>query len=364
MRSLLLCALGACTFLPAQTAAFTTYGSGCQRQRASVFENFPNGTFDLSGTIASPGGWSMIYLGQGWLVLPLLTAWRQPVAPNTITLTDDSVSLAQPLGFTMPMPSGSTSNVWIASNGFVYLEADTNSNCCSGDAAIMCAGTPRIAGCWMDLNPGSGGTITMDRSPEDGGVAWVTYTSVPEYAASGSVTFQVVFRPFGQIDVLYGPCSNLSHVAMAGYSPGRGSSNPGPMDLSALIQQTIVTGPDMDALQLSSTSRPRIGTTMSIAIAGVPTAAPFAWVALGSQSFPSGIDLGAAGMFYCSQYASFENAVGVVRSGSTATWSLAVPNQSGLLGQRAYVQALAVAPLVNSVGLITSNAAELFVGSL
>lgn len=364
MRRLILCTLAASSLLSAQTAAFTTFGNGCVRQRGSFFQNFSTGTFDLGGTTQNPGGWTMIFIGEGWFVLPPITSWRQPVSPTALSLGDDSVSLAQPLGFTMPIPSGTTSNIWIGSNGFVYLESDTNTGCCNGDPAVMLSGAPRIAGYWMDLLPSATGNITIDRSTEDGGVTWVTYNAVSEYGGSGTVTFQIVFRPFGQIDVLYGACTNSGHTAMSGYSPGRGSLSPGTLDLSALIPSSFVTGRDADPLSLTGTGRPRIGTAMTLVVNNVPDSAPFVWMALGSQSYPTGVDLSGLGMFFCTQYASAENSIGLPRVGSTATWNLSVPNEVGLLGQHAYVQALSVASGVNPVSLLTSNGADLFVGSL
>jgi hypothetical protein len=357
--------LAACSFLPAQTAAFSTYGAGCYSQRASFFEVFPTNAFDLSGTTANPRGYSMINIGQGWLVLPLLSGWRTPsAAAQVVTLLDDSVSPPLAFGFTMPYPGGTTDSVWASSNGFCYLASDSSNGCCSGDAAQMLAGAPRIAGLWMDLNPAAGGQITLDRDTQNGGVAYLTYSGVPEFGASGSLTFQVAFYSFGQIDVLYGPCMNAGHTALSGWSPGRGVASPGAMNLSALLQNVIITGPDQDPLVLSSTGRPRLGTSMPVAITNVPNTSPFVWIAVGSTQYPNGVDLGAIGMSGCVQYASFENAFGAPTVGATATWQLGVPNATGLIGQRAYLQALAMAPDLNSLGLIVSNAANLLVGTL
>ncbi|MEQ1631836.1 MAG: hypothetical protein ABL997_05655 [Planctomycetota bacterium] len=358
-------AAAVCPLLPSQTAAFSTYGTGCYSQRASFFESFPSNTFDLSGTTANPFGYSMINIGQGWLVLPLLSGWHTPSASaQVISLADDAVSSALAFGFTMPFPGGTTDSVWASSNGFCYLAADTSNGCCSGDPAQMLSGAPRIAGVWMDLNPSASGQVTIDRDTANGGMAYLTYNGVPEYGASGTVTFQVAFYSFGQIDVLYGPCSNTGHTALAGWSPGRGVASPGAMNLSQMLQNILITGPDSDPLRLSSTGRPRLGTTIPIAVSNVPNTSPFVWIALGSTQYFNGVDLSPIGMFDCLQYASIENAFGATTIGSTATWQCSVPNNSSLIGQRAYLQAMAMAPDRNGLGLIVSNAADLLVGTL
>jgi hypothetical protein len=85
-------------------------------------------------------------------------------------------------------------------------------------------------------------------------------------------------------------------------------------------------------------------------------------VALGLQGYPQGLSLDALGMFGCLQYASFETSFGLVPSGGTATWQLAVPNNPEIVGRRGYLQSLAFAPDANGPGLITSNALDLLAG--
>jgi len=363
-RSLCLAAsLATAALCPAQAAATTPYGTGCYYQRASFFETFPTGSFDLGGTIAAPRGYSMIFIGEGYLVLPLQTAWRPPTAAaSQIILPDDGVSPAQPLGFPLQYPGGTTESIWVSSNGFLTLAATTNSQCCAGDPVGMVSGPPRIAMLWMDMNPTAGGTIKFERSTANGGTAWLTFEAVREYGTNVPNTFQVAFYNYGQIDVLYGPCGNTGNTGLSGWSPGGNVLSPGAVNMSQVIQAPFLTGPDRDPLRIASTGRPRIGTTMPVTTSNVPANSPFVLVALGLQGYPQGLSLDALGMFGCLQYASFETSFGLVPSGGTATWQLAVPNNPDIVGRRGYLQSLAFAPDANGPGLITSNALDLLAG--
>jgi hypothetical protein len=226
----------------------------------------------------------------------------------------------------------------------------------------MVSGPPRIAMLWMDMNPTAGGTIKFERSTANGGTAWLTFEAVREYGTNVPNTFQVAFYNYGQIDVLYGPCGNTGNTGLSGWSPGGNVLSPGAVNMSQVIQAPFLTGPDRDPLRIASTGRPRIGTTMPVTTSNVPANSPFVLVALGLQGYPQGLSLDALGMFGCLQYASFETSFGLVPSGGTATWQLAVPNNPEIVGRRGYLQSLAFAPDANGPGLITSNALDLLAG--
>lgn len=361
----ILAALTAAGLCHAQAATATAYGTGCYYQRASLFETFSTGSFDLAGTVAAPRGYSMIFLGDGYLVLPLQSAWRAPsAAASTIILPDDGVSPPQNLGFPLQYPGGTTESIWISSNGFLTLAPTTNAQCCAGDPVGMLTGPPRISMLWMDMNPAAGGTIKFERVTQPNAtVAYVTFDSVREYGTSSPNTFQVAFYSYGQIDVLYGPCTNTGNVGLAGWSPGGNVLSPGTVNMSQVILGTTITGPDRDPLRIATTGRPRIGTTIPVTTSNVPLNSPLVLVATGLTGYPQGLSLDALGMFGCLQYASIEASYGIVPSGGTAVWQLAVPNNPDLVGRRGYLQSLAFSPEANGPGLITSNALDLLAGT-
>lgn len=114
---------------------------------------------------------------------------------TTLSLSDDSLSGALPIGFTFTYYQTSYTTLYVSSNGFLSFEP-TGTGCCSGtmmpDADPSTLGYV-VAGYWEDLNPGAGGSIkyqTQGSSPSRKFL--VQWTSVPHYPSGNLVTFQIV----------------------------------------------------------------------------------------------------------------------------------------------------------------------------
>lgn len=158
-----------------------------------------------------------------------------------LSLTDDSVSAAQPLGFAFPFAGVSYDTVYVSSNGFLYLfdsagsvAPPTGSGCCNGTSATLLSSTsPMICGCWQDLNPASGGSVHFNAVSSSR--ALITWFQVPEYGRSNLVTIQIGLSSNGRIDLFVDAASmNEAHTALTGWSPGNGATNPGGTDLSSV----------------------------------------------------------------------------------------------------------------------------------
>jgi hypothetical protein len=111
-------------------------------------------------------------------------------------------------------------------------------------------------------------------------------------------------------------------------------------------------------------ARPVIGTTAAVSLANVPT--PLSFIALGWSRtdlgpLPLPASLAAFGMSGCNLLQSAEEAWHSTLSG-TSSFTLAVPNWSGLAGLRVYLQAWAPAPGMNSGNAIVSNGIEWIIG--
>lgn len=88
-----------------------------------------------------------------------------PFAPlsgtgTTLTLGDDQVSAAIPLGFTFNFFCNDFTEIYVSSNGFVTFNPLSGSGCCSGDVLPSATLSDFIAGTWNDLYPPGAGTIS------------------------------------------------------------------------------------------------------------------------------------------------------------------------------------------------------------
>jgi len=352
---------GAIHYVPAGSgtvARALSYGSGCYSSRDGAFyELFNAGLFDLSNT-----SFQMLYTGASYLVMPGSSNWFTPVAAG-IALTDDSVSTAQALGFTLPFVGGSTTDVWISSNGFVFLEASTANGCCIGSSATLLAHEPRVAAIWGDLNPGTGGSVHFDQDPANG-AAYVTFVNVPEYSQTNTNTFQVAFFNSGVIEVRYQGCANTSHTVLAGFSPGHGVLDPGPTDLSNLATAPLQTGSFQIPLKLDASARPLLGTSFGLVTSQIPAGCPIGATLFGLAGLNPGIDLTSLGMAGCYQYVSMDANALFFPTGTSVQFPATLPNDSSFLGIHIYVQAAAYVPGVNVRGFLSSNGIDLTIGDL
>lgn len=327
------------------------YGTGCDNAFASFYETFPANTFDLSNMSLQ-----MIPTGTGYVVLPGSNSWWTPVGGN-LGLTDDSVSGAQSLGFTLNYPGGSTTDVYVSSNGYVWAQPNTNNGCCTGDPATLLTLGARWCGLWNDLNPGAGGTVIFDQDTQNG-VAYVTFSNVPEYGYSGNLnTFQYAFYASGVVEMRWQSCVITGHQALVGWSPGANNRNPGSMDLSALT--VVTTAPDAYPLSLASSGRPVMGTSVNPNSTNVPAGSPLGATLFGFTEITAGLPLGFLGMPNCYQYLSLDASQIFFPAGGTGTQVFTVPNNAGLAGVVILSQSAAFAAGVNPLGVISSNGVRL-----
>jgi len=340
----------------AGAASVAPYGTGCyDRASASFYEVFPAGTFDLSNTSIT-----MLPTGTGYVVTSGTNTWWTPVGAN-LGLTDDSVSLAQPLGFTFAFPGGSTTNLFISSNGFVWPQANTNNGCCGGVAGDLLALPARFAALWNDLNPATGGSVVFDVDPSNL-TAYVTFTGVNEFGTTNANTFQMAFHASGVVDMRWQNCSVLSHITLTGWSPGGGARDPGNVDLSAT--PVLITMPDSTALALTAAPRPVLGNTVVLTCRNVPTGTPLGVMILSITQHNPGIDLTSLGMPGCFQYVGLDAVTVFFPVGSTGTMPIGIPNNVAFAGVHLFGQAAAFVAGLNPLGVTSSNALNLGIGTL
>ncbi|MBP8298791.1 MAG: hypothetical protein KA020_00390 [Planctomycetes bacterium] len=329
-------------------ATKTNYGTGCNNSYASFFESF--GAFDLNNTTLS-----FTSTGTGYVVFPQAgtSTWHTPTS-SAITIGDDQV-VQFPLGWTLPYPGGSTTDVWVSSNGFVTGVANTLNGCCAFNQAQFLSAGPCWAALWDDLNPGAGGTVTFDSNPATGD-AWVTFDNVPRYNTSNLNTFQYAFHASGQVELLWQTCTLTT--CGVGWSPGLANANPGSMDISAAA--AIITGPDTAALSLAASARPVIGTSVNLTLSNVPSGAPIAAFIFGLFKLDPGISLASIGMPGCFQYGSQEATALSIAPANTTSVVYSIPNAPWLVGVHVVVQGAVYNPAGNhnALGALSSNGVE------
>lgn len=121
-----------------------------------------------------------------------------PVAGSgtSVSLTDDAVTAALPIGFDFDFYCNTYSQFYISSNGFITFSSGGGSGCCTGQN-LPTGGTPNnlIALAWEDLNPNNGGTIeyfTVGTAPNRQLI--VNYINVPRFGGANNVTGQIILH--------------------------------------------------------------------------------------------------------------------------------------------------------------------------
>lgn len=330
------------------------YGAGClDEASASIYETFPANTFDLSNTTLQ-----LLPATNGYVVLMLPGApqWYTPTSPS-LGLGDDVLSGPLPLGFTLNYPGGSTNDVYVSSNGFVLGQPGGANQCCTGSPALLLAGLPRWSAVWCDLNPGAGGSTHFDIDPGTF-AAIVTFQNVPEYGQATTQTFQIAFFPSGIVELRFQTCGVAAHTALAGWSPGGNSRDPGPTDLSA-ITAPVITSPDKTALWLEAGRRPVTGSTVALRAGMVPPTAALAALIYGLTELNPGFDLTVFGMPGCLQFTSLDVQQLLVPAGGLATSNFTVPANPAFAGVAIKAQAAVLVPGYNAAGAIVSNGMRL-----
>lgn len=114
-------------------------------------------------------------------------------------------------------------------------------------------------------------------------------------------------------------------------------------------------------------SLPQIGTTFGIELTAMP-APGVAFMAVGFSNtvwagLPLPLDLGALGMFGCQLRQDLFDATAITSTSGTASWSLAIPNQTSLLGAQFFNQAMVADLAANAFGAVLSNSMRAVLGN-
>ena len=153
-------------------------------------------------------------------------------------------------------------SVYVSSNGFVWMAANTDSRCCDGDPVQFVNDPASIAGMWMDMYPPGGTGVFFNAIAGTGGApsrGVVTWQAIPEFGASGPglETFQVQMLSTGEIVILHDRGNsidnNTGHTAVVGVTQG-GGATANAIDFLALAGGPVNTGSNQTAYEVFDTS--------------------------------------------------------------------------------------------------------------
>lgn len=338
-------------------ANYHRYGRGCPTPPV-FYEEFDSGNAcDLAGTSYrlshQPNG--------GYRVTRCTTSCFDATFTNNLMLGDDQLATGLQLGFPFPVPGssvGTTSTIDVDSNGWIGLISGrfTQSSYTETVGSLL-SDPERLAVLWDDLNPSSSGAVYADARP---GRFVVTWDNVPEFRSSGSNTVQAQLFANGDI-VLHYAAGNTATDALVGYSPGNGVNDPGPIDFTGAVPFSSGAGGRPVEHDLAAGSTPRLGATLTLELTSLPSGALAAFTNFGFV--PQSVDLAPIGMPSCTLLTSIDAVLPMPLGGGRANNTFRIPNDQSLMNGRMYTQGIVVAPGINAVGIVMSNALELTIGA-
>ncbi|HZN40899.1 MAG TPA: trypsin-like peptidase domain-containing protein [Planctomycetota bacterium] len=350
------------TLVPVLATA-VPFGSGCYQTRGCFAQIFAPNTFDLGGTVSSTVGVSFVPIPNGYTVQAGPDAWFTPTSPN-LGLADDALATLT-LPFSFAFPGGSTTDVRMSSNGFLWLNGTSTDPDLTPSSIELAQQPARFAPFWMNLNPAAGGTCHYDVDPTNTEV-YFTWDNVPAYTTGPTGpgnSFQLVLRADQSAEFRYRQMPNQSLLTVVGWSRGA-QMIPPLIDLSAALPFQVSV--DQNALGFVPINRPILGTSQVINITNIPNPAGSIGLALiGSAAIVPGLNLsviGAPGCFLNSMADVIQPVFPLV--GATTPWGLPIPNTTSLSGTHVYCQgALLVPPGTNAFGVLTANSVNLTIGT-
>ncbi len=335
-------------------AQVNTVGIGCGNTPGCPTSFYEN-AFDMANS-----GWTITNNAGNYTLGALTGSWIVPTGAS-LGLGDDTGSL-QTLPFTLPHRGGTTNTLWICSNGFVSVAGSSTTY--NPDSSAFLAGPATWAALWHDLNPGTGGTVTYEATPQR---AVVSYNAVPNYSLSTTVTFQLQFWASGTVHVIYQNVAQGGNAYLVGYTVGGGTADPGAIDISTTLASGLsLCNPGLPAtprMALAASGRPVLGATFTFDTSAIPAGTLLGLNILSLTQYLPGIDLASIGMPFCTLYVGLDVLTQFATPGATASLAYTVPTSPSLSGAQLMAQTATLTPGLNPFGFITSNALRMVLGS-
>jgi hypothetical protein len=335
-------------------ASRAPFGTACGGASRSFYQIFPSNTFDLAATsmqLVKSGDRYHVQAGGSYQTPP----GSALVAPLG---DDDEVNVN--IGLPMPIPGGTTTSLTLCSNG--YLSAAAGNSLSPTPSESEWLSSPQMRwGCWHDFDPTAAGSGQI-KVHFSGSLVVFTWDGVWTYDTNQTVTMQLQFDlTTGDVTYAWPAMPSLVGAFLVGYAGSGQSVDLGNRDLSVAVPAGFSTS-DVDLVppQLTSTF-PQVGSTL-VFTSTFTSPTSLGLQLLGLQRLDPGTPLDGFGLPGCRQHASADAVLVLIPNAGQATYSMAIPADTGLLGLPLAAQTAALSPASNATGLSFSRGLALVVG--
>ncbi len=282
------------------------YGSGCY----SYAPDTTNLMSAFAGTPAAKAaldGNALLFVNTGtgyvatWLPGLASTFYLPPTAAATIVANADDTTTTFSPSVPVPVPGGVAAQWTVSSNG-VLTAAATGNQGTSFTASL--AATATATGLawynWRDFNPASAGSGKV-KTEEAGGVLYVTFDGVYEFATTNPATFQwQVNLATGDVTMVWTSLAVSANTTTMVVGSTLAGAGPVPTSVNFATATPFVLGPPVTLapLSLSASPAPVINpsTNVTYTVNNIPEFAPgsgiyVSAVFLSVNPVPGGIDL-------------------------------------------------------------------------
>ncbi|MCA8951710.1 MAG: hypothetical protein KDE27_19535 [Planctomycetes bacterium] len=351
-------------------ARHDTYGAGCYDRAVSFYESFDINANDLGNTTltATPnaaGGYDVAAAALG--------TFDAPTTPG-LALDDDVVTGPIALPFTFDYPGGSTTSIFIDSNGRILLNGTDVAQVTATPAALLASPVHVLCPAWQDLHPDGATNVDNVHAEANAGgtefyITWNNVSCFPN-TQGGNSTFQVALIDQGSQDVvefryqtLVNDSTTNAGIMMTAFSLGSGAVDPGASDLSA---GGISTSADSPALALSASPRPTLGSTCTYTLDNLRANASVSLIRISFYStIPTPLTAYGLTTPDCYGHIHLGASLGLgnlMFGNPTDSVSFTWPTDVIYTGAEMYCQGLEIAPGENADGVIVSNGLKIKLG--
>lgn len=381
-------------------SALSYYGEGCYQKSFSPYQRFD----DAAPASTALQGNSISFIpnpsGTGYTVVsPAVSLEGGYVVPGTLLGSlglqqlpagDDGENIintaATPVFFPTPTGLQFLNQFWVHDNGFISVDADGDLN--GSNNTLSGANYTPVVGpflsapntgwwSWHDFNATEAGSGVINWE-ENGGTICVTYLDMESYpdAVANQSTVQFQFDVTGIVSIFWPTVDAAGgspffggDATLVGFSPG-GAPSPdgGAFDIAALIggAQPAYDFPEKFPLRLDVTALPKLGANVDFVVSSESTNPGLGLIFLSTGQIPApGFPLAGIGAPDCSALIDPTTGVNVL-IGNFAPYqmnfTLAIPVAPNLVGAHIYGQGVWLDPLANTLGVTTSNGADLRFG--